>query len=169
MKDEIKFEQTKSAYNINGKTYTSFDEIPEDQKQMFQKILADEDKNGTPDIMEGKNEGKIFNSKALNFAIKLFGFTKNIIKINDKKYNNWDEVPSEFQHLKSITNQNNENEKLENNLSNKQNNFYQNNPTLNQNNESKNKLIIALIIVISISIIYYNSEEILIFFKNYIK
>ena len=71
MKNEIKFEQTKSAYSVNGKTYSSFDEIPEDQKQIFQKFLLDEDKNGIPDILEGK--GEIFNSKALNFANNICG------------------------------------------------------------------------------------------------
>src|SRR4030042_783898 len=60
----------KKSYEIDGKQYNSFDELPEDCK----KLLEDKNHNGIPDSIE-----------------------KSKVTVERKTYNNIDEMPKELQ------------------------------------------------------------------------
>jgi hypothetical protein len=77
---------------VNGKTYKSVDEMPPDirreYEQTMQKMMADRDRNGVPDILEHPSS---------NTGVASFG-TKQLdqISVNGKTYNRLEDVPQEF-------------------------------------------------------------------------
>src|ERR1700748_3032515 len=79
--------------NINGKTYSSVDEMPPDVRQQYeqamQKLMADEDHNGIPDMLErpSGSTGKVGVSA-----------TQSII-VNGKHYDRLEDVPEEFREV----------------------------------------------------------------------
>jgi len=73
---------SKKQYIVNGKKYKSVEEMP----LKLQKYFVDADKNGIPDILENTDDDNSTTS----------------IKINNKEYASWDEVPKEYQKFKNL-------------------------------------------------------------------
>jgi hypothetical protein len=70
---------------FNGKTYTKAEEMPEEIRQAYQQALAqfaDADKNGIPDIMEGRATGNVI-------AIQ-----QSSITFNGREYKSTGEMPA---------------------------------------------------------------------------
>src|SRR5215510_14396380 len=91
---------------IDGKTYKSVDEMPEDIRKKYEEALQnlDKDRNGVPDMLESKN---LFEDKnqdgmpdafeglaALAGKVKVTGSTK--ILVNGQTYDTIDELPPEI-------------------------------------------------------------------------
>src|ERR1043165_291451 len=90
---------------INGKTYNSIDELPEDLRQKYEEAMRklDQNQNGIPDILEG---GNLFTDKdqngmpdALEALASITGNPKILnaakIMVNGQAYDNLDQLPPE--------------------------------------------------------------------------
>lgn len=73
--------------NIDGKEYTSLDQVPEE----FRKFINDEDADGMPDFVED--------------ILAHTNADKDSIEINGIQYDSWDEVPAEHQSLRPAASQ----------------------------------------------------------------
>lgn len=75
---------------FNGKTYTKVEDMPQDVRQAYQQALAqfaDADKNGIPDILEGRGSGNVI-------AIQ-----QSSINFNGKEYKSAGEMPAVVRRL----------------------------------------------------------------------
>jgi len=72
---------SKQKFTVNGKKYTSLDEMPEDVRN-----IIDKDRNGILDVIEDTNERNSTTS----------------ININGKSYGSWNEVPAKYQKYKNF-------------------------------------------------------------------
>ncbi len=78
---------------VNGKSYSSIDDMPPEIRKIYQEIagiLADNNKNGIPDILESNSETNI-----QNISINSGGAT--IINTDGKIFTNVSELPQEAQ------------------------------------------------------------------------
>jgi hypothetical protein len=79
---------------INGREYSSVEEMPPDARQQYAKMmnmLADKDGNGIPDIVEGKSTDPTANPN-----VHTTYMTESHFVINGKKYEKLEDVPEEF-------------------------------------------------------------------------
>lgn len=87
---------------IDGKTYKSVDEMPEDVRKNYENAmsqLANNDKDGIPDVLEGLNILADKNKDGIPDAFE--GMTSNIISstkiiAGGKEYNSLDELPPDI-------------------------------------------------------------------------
>ena len=78
---------------VNGKTYTSLDEMPPDIRQSYEQamgLLRDENQNGMPDILEGKTGANV---STFETTLNLPGSTQIIA--DGKTYSSVDEMPAD--------------------------------------------------------------------------
>jgi hypothetical protein len=77
---------------VNGKTYKSVDEMPPDVRRQYeqamQRMMADRDRNGVPDILEHPSSS----TGVASVGTKQF----DQISVNGKTYNRLEDVPQEF-------------------------------------------------------------------------
>lgn len=74
----MKISVKKQIHTFNGKTYSSFEDLPESAKK-----LLDKNQNNIPDIIEESGSG---------------GEVQ--INIHGKTYTSWDQVPQEYRHFR---------------------------------------------------------------------
>lgn len=88
---------------IDGKTYKSVDEMPEDVRKNYESAmrqLADKDKNGIPDVLEDLNILGDKNKDGIPDAFE--GMTANVVSsstkiiADGKEYNSLDELPADL-------------------------------------------------------------------------
>jgi len=86
----------KTTITVNGQAYSSVDEMPPEVRRQYDVamgMLADKDRNGVPDIFEGKGAslqlegGNPITSKVVT---KVAATT---IKVNGQEYSRWEDVP----------------------------------------------------------------------------
>jgi len=75
--------------NVNGQTYTRWEDVPADVRQQLAATLPDADKNGVPDLFEG-NLGGLPTANAQAFTS---------ISVNGQTVNSVGELPPEMQQL----------------------------------------------------------------------
>jgi hypothetical protein len=86
MKNSLKYKD--KHYIINGKKYETIEDMP----SKFQKVFADKNKNGIPDIVEESDVSQTTR--------------QSTITINGKQYSSWDEVPAQYRRYMKILHQN---------------------------------------------------------------
>jgi len=88
---------------IDGKTYNSVDEMPEDVRRNYESAmsqLGDKDKNGVPDVFENLTNLADQNKNGMPDSIE--GMISNVISsttkviANGKEYNSLDELPPDI-------------------------------------------------------------------------
>src|SRR5690242_10329726 len=80
---------SKQWFTVNGKTYSSPDEMPAEERKIFESTMAklgeDKDHNGIPDVLEGKSvDGVTFKVQRVSSYM-----------VNGVKYNSLEEMPAE--------------------------------------------------------------------------
>jgi hypothetical protein len=86
----------KTTITINGQTYSHIEQMPPEVRRQYEAamgMLADKDRNGIPDILEGKDappppDGG--NPATRNFVAK---FETTRIRVNGQEYSRWEDVP----------------------------------------------------------------------------
>ena len=71
---------------IDGKTYSSVDEMPPDARVKYEKLmgmLADKDGNGVPDVLEGKNPPGVQVSKVVSTTRQFVVGGKSLQRLGD--------------------------------------------------------------------------------------
>lgn len=138
-------------YTINGVTYETFNDIPNDIRQQFG--LTDGDGNGESDQFDALK-------KMLNTMPQ--GPTQTKIMINGKEYPSWDEVPAEFQGQKDLFDQmlgqnsssfskpSNQNMKII-----PPSHYSSNSPFAASSASEKKRLWIALFVLFDLAVIYF--------------
>ncbi len=87
-------QQTRITYN--GKSYSSIEEMPEEVRESYRKLIAmlDKDGNGVPDMLEGKGIA----GKLLRGLITTMG-TKESIVIDGKPIGSISDLPPQLQEI----------------------------------------------------------------------
>ena len=85
----MEFHFSKQSFKINGKTYSSPDQMPEDVRKVYESAMAklreDKDGNGVPDVLEGKFSG---DGTSLPHVQAVTRYT-----VNGVTYNSFEEMP----------------------------------------------------------------------------
>ena len=86
---------------IDGRTYKSVDEMPEDVRRNYEAAMGslDKDTNGVPDMLENSNAFADKNKDGVPDTFE--GMTSNVISttkviVNGKEYNSLDDLPPEI-------------------------------------------------------------------------
>ncbi|MCI0554633.1 MAG: hypothetical protein L0287_27095 [Anaerolineae bacterium] len=87
---------------IDGKTYKSVDEMPEDVRRNYESAmsqLGDEDRNGIPDVLENLTNLADQNKNGMPDSVE--GMISNVISstkiiVNGTEYNSLDELPPDI-------------------------------------------------------------------------
>ena len=94
--DVIHCSSVKTTITINGHTYSNVEEMPPEVRRQYDVamgMLADKDRNGIPDILEGKGAPPppdAGNPAPRNFVAK---FETTRIRVNGQEYSRWEDVP----------------------------------------------------------------------------
>ena len=78
--------------NVNGQTYSRWEDVPPDVRQQLAATLPDADRNGVPDLLEGNLSG-------LPTGIPATGQTFTSISVNGQNVGSVGELPPEVQQV----------------------------------------------------------------------
>lgn len=90
---------------IDGKTYKSVDEMPEDVRRNYESAmsqLGDKDRNGVPDVLENLTNVADQNNNGMPDSVEVEGMLSNVISsttkiiANGTEYNSLDELPPDI-------------------------------------------------------------------------
>lgn len=87
----------KARITINGQTYSSVEEMPPDVRRQYEfamGALADEDANGIPDILEGKDVPLNTATAGLLKSGIVSNVTTSRVTVNGQEYSQWEDVPA---------------------------------------------------------------------------
>jgi hypothetical protein len=85
---------------VNGRGYNSIDEMPPDVRAEYQRaigMLADEDGNGVPDILERGNVSVSSSGPGKEFTSSVI--TSQTFNVNGQEFSRWEDVPPEIRQL----------------------------------------------------------------------
>jgi hypothetical protein len=87
---------------VNGVEYNSVDQMPPDVRRQYERAmgtLADTDRNGVPDILEGGMASSLTSRSSRDPEVVSTVVTSSKIVVNGREYARWEDVPPEIRRL----------------------------------------------------------------------
>jgi hypothetical protein len=88
---------------VNGREYNGIEEMPPDVRAQYERamsLLADKNKNGVPDILEGANVRPAPGADAGKPLLSSIVTTQKIV-INGQPYDRWEDLPADAREMMS--------------------------------------------------------------------